>query len=52
MWFFMKKTMLQCTHEEKKQVSENYSNNDHEIYVELDTYIMKEAIDYSGISSS
>jgi hypothetical protein len=49
---FYEKTMLQRTHEEKKQVSENYSNNDHEVWVELDTHIKEETIDYSGISSS
>jgi hypothetical protein len=48
MWFLIKKkkVMLYYTHEEKKQVPENY-NNDHEVQVELDTHIKEETIENS-----
>jgi len=48
MWFLIKKkkVMLYYTHEEKKQVPENY-NNDHEVQVKLNTHIKEETIENS-----
>ena len=36
---FNEKIMLQRTQKEKKQVPKNYSNNDYEVWVDLDTHI-------------
>jgi len=44
---FDETVMLYYTHEEKKQVPENYNNNDHEVQVELDTHINEETIENS-----